>query len=318
MIRPLGRSRTRQRAHQSQLLSSILRSSEDAVVATDLNGAITTWSPGAERLYGYSAEEMIGGPIDVLLPPHRGDEDVSILATVFTRKHRIARVETERIAKNGSLVPVALTVSPIRNDEGSVIGLVLISRDLIERKILEAEVEYLHRHDKLTGLYCRREFEHELRRQLPYSRRYGAGGAILLFAVDGLQKVNGDFGRGAGDELLVHVAQLLTDRLRTTDTVARLGADQFAVLLPEVDAASARRVAEDLLGRVRTHPPVVMGRELAITGSIGVARFDNGAAYTVESLIASADSAVDEAARRGGNRVVVEAVEGGSRIALDA
>lgn len=301
--RRAARERDSAARFDSQLLAAIVRSSEDAIISTTLSGEVTSWNAAAERIYGYSAEQRIGKSIDVWLPAHRKDEDVAILAELFTRDERIARIETERIASDGSLVPVSLTISPIRDEDAGLVGLSLISRDVIERKILEAEVEYLHRHDKLTGLYGRREFEHELRRQLPYSRRYGPGGAVVLLDVDDLRSVNTGLGRKAGDQLLVHLARLLTDRLRTTDTVARLTGDQFAVLLPEVEEQSARKVADDLLERIASHPARLGGRSRRVTCSIGISRFDNGAVYTVEGLLAAAERAVEEAKRRGGSCV---------------
>lgn len=319
MIRRLRRTRERDSARfESQLLAAIVRSSDDAIISTTLSGEVMTWNAAAERIYGYSAEERIGKSIDVLLPAHRMGEDVAILAELFTRDERIAHVETERIAKNGCLVPVALTVSPIRDEDGGLVGLSLISRDVIERKVLEAEVEYLHRHDELTGLFCQRGFEHELGRQLPYSRRHGSGGAMLLLDIDDLQSVKADLGRRAGDQLLVHLARLLTDRMRTTDTVARLTGDQFAILLPEVDAQGARTVADALLERIASHPAHIGGHSRRVTGSIGIARFHNGAAYTVEGLIDAAEGAVEEAKRRGGNCVVVADATSDAGVSLDS
>jgi diguanylate cyclase (GGDEF)-like protein/PAS domain S-box-containing protein len=289
----------------SRLLASIARSSDDAIVGTTLSGTVTSWSHAAERIYGYSSEEMIGRQIDRLVPPHREGENVAILAEVFSSRERVARVETERLAKDGSLIPVALTTSPIRDESGTLVGLSSISRDVTERKALEAEIDYLHRRDELTGLYSRREFEHELRRQLPGTRRYGSGGAILVLDLDDLAWINVSLGRHARDELLVHVARLLTDRLRAIDTVARLTADRFGVLLPEADEEGARTVARDLLDRVRSRPARLAGRKRRITCSIGIARFDNTHVHTVGRLIATADLAVEDAKRQGGNRAVL-------------
>jgi diguanylate cyclase (GGDEF)-like protein/PAS domain S-box-containing protein len=289
----------------SRVLASVARSSDDAIVSTSLSGTVTSWSHAAEQIYGYKAEEMIGRRIDLLVPPHREGENVAILAEVFSHGERVARVETERLAKNGSLIPVSLTTSPIRDETGKLVGLSSISRDVTERKALEAEIDYLHRHDELTGLYSLREFEHELRRQLPSTRRYGSGGAVLVLDLDDLQWINASLGRHAGDELLVHVARLLTDRLRATDTIARLTGDQFGVLLPEADEEGARTVARDLLDRVRSRPAKLAGQKRRITCSIGIARFDNAHTHTVGRLIATADLAVEDAKRQGGNRAVL-------------
>src|SRR6266511_2098657 len=307
LIYAAARDVTEQRKTQdaSRRLAATVRSSDDAIISTTLTGTVMSWNPAADRIFGYSPEEMIGKSVDALVPEYRKGEDVGILAEVFTRKERIAQLETERIAKDGSLVPVSLTISPIRDESGKLIGMSTIAHDVTERKVLEAEVDYMHRHDELTGLFSMREFEHELGRQLPYSRRYGSGGAVLVLDLDDLQWINASLGRHAGDKLLVHVARLLTDRLRTSDTIARLTGDQFGVLLPEADEASANKVADDLLERVRSRPAPLDTEPRRITCSVGIARFDNERAHTVQGLIAVADSAVEEAKRQGGDRVVM-------------
>jgi diguanylate cyclase (GGDEF)-like protein/PAS domain S-box-containing protein len=287
-----------------RLLSAVLDTSCDAIVATTPAGIVTSWNRAAERIFGYAPHEIVGSPADVLVPAHRAGETLTVLAQVFA-DGREARVETERVAKDGSLVPVRLTLAPIEDDAGGLVGLCAISTDLTERKGLEGEIDYLSRHDRLTGLYSRREFEHALRRQLPYSRRYGSGGAVVLLGVDGLSLVNLNFSRSAGNEMLVHIGRLLIDRLRATDTIARFGGDNFAVLLPEADEQDAYKVADDLLERVRTHPAVLDGRPRWITCSAGIACFDNALAPSAEQLIAIAETALRAAKRSGRDRAVV-------------
>jgi len=303
-LRQGARKPSRTESFDSRHLAAIVRSSEDAIVTTTLSGEVSSWSPGAELIFGYRADELIGKPIDVLIPHHREGEEVALMADLFMSRDGVARTETERIARDGSLVPIALTITAIRDEEGGAVGLSLIARDVIERKVLEVEADYLHRYDQLTGLYTRREFEHLLRRQLPYSRRYGCGGAVLLLDVDGVANRNADLRRGDGGELLTHVARLLTNRLRTTDTVGRLGADRFAVLLPEATEGDARTVADDLVARLATHLAPIAGRRRPVSCNIGVACFDNGAPASADELISTADSAVRFAKLAGGDRVV--------------
>jgi diguanylate cyclase (GGDEF)-like protein/PAS domain S-box-containing protein len=291
-------------APEAALLAAIADSSDDAIVATTLSGIVARWSPAAERIYGYEAEEMVGRPIDVLVPPHRRGEGLTVLARLFASERGMARLETERLGKDGALVAVALTVATIEDDEGEPLGLAVISRDLTERKALEAQIDHMSRYDPLTGLYSRREFEHVVRRQLPYSRRYGSGGALLMLAVDRLELVTASRGHDARDRVLVHVARMLTDRLRATDTAARFG-DRFAVLLPEAFENDARTVAEHLLERVRTRPALLDDEKRWVTCSAGIACFGNHTAPTAEELIDTADLALDEARGWGRDRFVL-------------
>jgi PAS domain S-box-containing protein len=114
-------------------LASIVESSDDAIVSKDLNGVINSWNAGARRLFGYTAEEVIGEPIYMLIPPERRDEEPGILERI-RRGERIDHYETIRRRKDGSLVDISLTVSPLKNDDGRIIGASKIARDISDRK----------------------------------------------------------------------------------------------------------------------------------------------------------------------------------------
>jgi PAS domain S-box-containing protein len=111
-----------------QQLASIVESSDDAIVSKDLDGVIITWNRGAERLFGYKAEEVIGKSVTILIPPDRHDEEPRILEQV-RRGERIDHYETVRRRRDGSLVEISLTVSPVSDAEGKIIGASKIARD---------------------------------------------------------------------------------------------------------------------------------------------------------------------------------------------
>jgi PAS domain S-box-containing protein len=113
--------------------SAIVESSDDAIVSKDLNGTISTWNAAAERLFGYTAEEIIGKPVTILIPPDRCDEEVEILARL-RRGERVDHYETVRRRKDGSLVEISLSVSPIKDADGRVIGASKIARNITERR----------------------------------------------------------------------------------------------------------------------------------------------------------------------------------------
>jgi PAS domain S-box-containing protein len=121
-------------------LAAIVESTDDAIISKDLNGVITSWNPGAEKLYGYKAEEMIGQPVNILIPIERPDEEPAILAKL-RRGERIDHYETVRVAKDGRPINVSLTVSPIKNAAGKVIGASKIARDVSEQKRAQKEME---------------------------------------------------------------------------------------------------------------------------------------------------------------------------------
>ena len=126
------------------LLASIVESSDDAIVSKDLNGIVTSWNAAAERLFGYSAEEMVGRPIALLAPPERAGE-MPVILNRLRAGERIEHYETQRCRKDGSLVDISLTVSPIRDHTGRVIGASKIARNITEQVELRRRLDLLHR-----------------------------------------------------------------------------------------------------------------------------------------------------------------------------
>jgi PAS domain S-box-containing protein len=121
----------------NRVLAAVVDSSDDAILSKDLNGVIATFNRGAERLFGYKAEEVVGRPITILIPPDRQHEEPDILARI-RRGERVEHYETVRRRKDGTLVDISLTVSPVRDDQGKIIGASKIARDITERKLSEA------------------------------------------------------------------------------------------------------------------------------------------------------------------------------------
>src|SRR5882724_11915874 len=121
-------------------LAAIVESSDDAIISKSLDGIITSWNAGAERLFGYTAEEAIGQPVTMLIPPDRADEERDILKRV-RHGERIDHYETVRRRKDGSRLHISLTVSPILNSQGKIIGASKIARDISDRKRMEAELQ---------------------------------------------------------------------------------------------------------------------------------------------------------------------------------
>src|SRR5262245_11786888 len=118
-------------------LASIVESSDDAIIGQSLDGTITSWNRGAERLFGYTAEEAVGKPITILIPPDRHDEERSILGRIG-RGERVEHYETVRMRKGGSSIVLSLTISAIKDVEGRIVGASIIARDITEQKSAEA------------------------------------------------------------------------------------------------------------------------------------------------------------------------------------
>jgi PAS domain S-box-containing protein len=136
-------------------LAAIVESSDDAIVSKSLSGVITTWNKGAERLFGYTADEAIGHPITIVIPPDRLDEEPAILARIQAGE-RVNHFETIRRRKDGTLVDISLTILPIRDDNGKIIGASKIARDISERKRTAEHQELLLRemHHRVKNLFA--------------------------------------------------------------------------------------------------------------------------------------------------------------------
>jgi PAS domain S-box-containing protein len=119
-------------------LAAIVQGSDDAIISETLDGLITSWNPGAERVFGYTADEAIGRPITLIVPPERRDEQTAVLGRI-RRGEAVAHFETERLAKDGRRIPVSLTMSPVRDARDRIVGASKILRDVSERRRLEAE-----------------------------------------------------------------------------------------------------------------------------------------------------------------------------------
>lgn len=126
----------------AQRLAAIVEFSDDAIISKDLSGNIASWNSGAERIFGYRAEEVIGKSVTILIPPDRVDEELDILARIRAGE-RIKHYETVRRRKDGTLVDISLTVSPVRNAQGIIVGASKIARDVSERKKMEKQRELL-------------------------------------------------------------------------------------------------------------------------------------------------------------------------------
>jgi diguanylate cyclase (GGDEF)-like protein/PAS domain S-box-containing protein len=286
-----------------EFLGYVVDSSQDAILTKTPDGTITSWNRAAERLYGYSAEEAIGASVKMLEPPNRAGEHEQMTRAVFMGEP-VERVETERVRKDGAVINVAISISPVRDANNTIISAAVLARDITERVGYENQLRHLADHDQLTGLFNRRRFDEELRRELARATRSGAEGTLVVIDIDDFKAINDSHGHAAGDAALGHVAGVLRGRLRSTDVIARLGGDELGALLPDTGPAEAQTAAEGLRQALHAAHPTFGGKPLRITASIGVAAF-RGGDTTADELLIHADLAMYAAKTTGRDRVVV-------------
>ncbi len=289
-------------------LAAIFASSDDAIIASTPAGKITSWSPGATKLYGYQSGEALGRQVAIVIPRDCAAAHEQAAARVIAGE-TVEHFETSHRAKDGSRIEVSLGISPVLDADGSLVAISTIARDIADRKRFEAQLKHLADHDPLTGLPNRRRFEDELDKRVAEVRRYGGGGAVLMLDLDNFKYVNDALGHRAGDDLLRGVAALLRMRVRESDMLSRLGGDEFAVFLPRADEAAASEVATDLLAGLREHVIPMDGRPIGVTASIGIACVTEDT-VSAEELLAAADRAMYGAKDTGRDRAItVEAAE---------
>jgi diguanylate cyclase (GGDEF)-like protein/PAS domain S-box-containing protein len=288
-------------------LASIVESSEDAVIASTPTGMVTSWNPGATRLYGYSREEMLGREMKALAPFEQIDAEEARRDRLLAGGD-VESYETRRRRKDGSLVDVSVSLSPVLDGDGSIVAVSTIDRDITERKRFEQRLRRLAERDHLTGLPNRRVFEEELELRVLDAKSRGSVGAVLMLDLDNFKYVNDAFGHAAGDDLLRSVARALKARIRRDDVLARFGGDEFAILVPSADQAAASVVGAAVLGALRDHVVPIEGRAITLTASIGIACYDAGVAVEDGGeVLASADRAMYVAKEGGRDRIATAA-----------
>ena len=284
-------------------LDAVLRSVPDAILTVDSRGAIDYVNPAGERLFGYPSDQLLGRSFAALLAEPYKEEYAGYL-----RQHAqgdtvaILGMDREVIGRRGDGPNFAmeLSLTDLRPMEQRM--LVAVARDIRERKRTEAELRRAADTDPVTGLLNRQAFERELTRHVEYATRYGSGGSVLLFDIDNFKYVAETLGTEAGDELLLTLAGLIRSRLRRTDLMARLGADEIGLLVHGVGRARARTLAEELLELVREHAFAAEKQSIRITLSAGVSTLEERP-ITGKELLTEAEVAMYSAKEAGRDRV---------------
>ena len=263
-------------------------------------GRLQQANPMLAELLGACAEDLGGVPLSSLTHPEDHAEIHARLAELAAGD--VGQIEFEKrfMHRSGHPVWTLISAAPLPAAAGRPTVAVAHVMDISDRKRFEGQLQHLADHDALTGLFNRRRFGEELERARLHAKRFGEGGAVLFLDLDGFKFVNDTLGHAAGDELIGRVAGLLAANVRETDTLARVGGDEFAVLLARCDEAAAILVAEKLLATLRRDATTVRGdRGVRISSSIGIALFGGGDEITADELVVEADIAMYDAKEAG-------------------
>ncbi len=288
---------------KEEWLSTIIQGIADGVIATDAHGVITFMNPVAQVLTGWKSAEGSSRRIEDVIQLIDGDKEEPV---AFSPHEIIEHGGFPHAVPNLWIVgpkrktPVEIKASIIRDENGVASGLVILLRDITERRQHEEELRRLAIHDPLTQLPNRILFYDRLKLALSHAKRYEHKLAILMLDLDHFKKINDNYGHFAGDYILKSIGERLLSAVRSSDTVARFGGDEFVLLLPEIRAESdAVQIAERILETVQA-PLTVNQIPLFITVSIGIAVFPEDG-QDAESLTINADLALYAAKDRGRN-----------------
>ncbi|WP_447650057.1 diguanylate cyclase [Pseudomonas abietaniphila] len=306
------------RSAHGQLRNVLDAATQVAIIATDLEGVITTFNIGAEKMLGYSSAEVCGAlTLRQLHLPAELAEHVSELTQRYGRSIKageamlVEAVEEHGhqahdwtfVRQDGSHLRVNMQVSPVLDEQDQWIGYLAVCLDITERKRVEEELRTMSVTDALTGVYNRRYFQERLQAELLRVERHSGVFAVVMLDIDHFKCINDQLGHAVGDHVLQAICARLCHRLRRSDVFCRLGGEEFMVLCPDTDGDQAYALAAELWAALRAEPVDGVGR---VTASFGIASWRKGEGG--DALLLRADSGVYAAKLAGRDRIEPELV----------
>ena len=285
-------------------LRGITDSAQDAIIMLDSKGLIHFWNPAAERMFGYSSEEVRNREMHELVVPEAQREAARKGMRAFLEQEEVGSgswlQEVEAVRRSGAVFPVEVSIAPVHfQGQWFLVGNV---RDVSERREYERQLRELANRDGLTKVLNRRHFmdlaEHEVLR----SERYREPLSLLMLDLDYFKEVNDTYGHQVGDIVLKELADILGGSLRKSDILGRVGGEEFAVLLPNTSGAQGAQVGEKLRGKVEQAQFDASCNKLRCKLSIGVAGIE-AVEYDLNRLLEGADKALYRAKQMGRNRI---------------
>jgi len=270
----------------------------DHIWTMDLSLHFIYSSPAVLKILGYTVEELMAKTFDQFFTPESFVKTKKVLMEELeidndpsTDPNRIHTLQSEHYHKNGQLVWLESTLTFIRDAEMRPVGIFGVSRNITERKKAEEQIQHLATHDLLTDLPSLRLAKDRVSAAINMARRYKKAAAVMFIDLDGFKAVNDTLGHDAGDYILKQVALRLLSCVRETDTVARVGGDEFLIIASEINSPeNAAQIARKVIQLVSQ--PVIFKEQQAVVGtSIGIALFpDHG--ENMDQLIKLADEAM--------------------------
>ena len=255
--------------------SAIVQNAKDVVIVTE---ASPIDAPGPKIVYvndaftettGYSAEEVIGKTPRIFQKEGTDKEELSKIREALEKKEPV-RVTLRNFSKTGKEYWVDISILPLRDTEGKVTHFASIQRDITEYKKLEQDLQILCRTDPLTTAANRRAFNEILSQEFSRFKRSQKEYALIMIDLDHFKSINDQHGHSVGDQVLIEVTERCKDNIRVHDILARLGGEEFCILLPYTETKQAQKVAERLRAKIEIKPIIVDGLRVKVTISVGI------------------------------------------------
>ena len=302
-------------AHLAEFTDSVFQNAPFSIIATDIAGMITAMNGEAEKLTGYRREELVGKASLTLLHDEREllGRAVPIDPAATLEKcgfevltARAANGEMEErewtlVRRDGVRTPINLAMRAVTTESGEISGFVSIAFDITDRRQMMEYVTHLATHDQLTGLAGRALLQDKTVQTVELARRYGTKVAVFVIDLDQFKRINDSLGHSAGDLILVEAAQRLSRSVRSTDVVARVGGDEFVVVMPDItNVEDVEQCAANLVAKLA--PEISIEEHLVhVTASVGVCIYPDFAS-DAKHLLKRADSAMYAAKENGRNQ----------------
>jgi len=283
-------------------LQAIIQNAMDGIITTDESGNILALNPAAEQIFGYTMQEVLGKNLTILMPePYKSEHDSYLKRYRETGIAKIIGVRAREVValrKSGEQFPMELSASEMMlGGQRYFIGIV---RDIAERKRAEEKIAHLAHYDYLTNLPNRAYFLDSLDHCVLLAKRNNYKMAVLFLDLDGFKKINDSLGHDAGDQLLREASKRLKDTIRASDTVARVGGDEFILLLNEIGSIENSGLMAEKIIAALSEPFELQGQKCNVGGSIGISVYPDDASAP-DTLIKHADNAMYLAKQSGKN-----------------
>ncbi len=290
------------RAHERLLLAgSVFDHAQEAIMVTDPNGVMIEVNDAFTRITGFNREEVLGQHTRMLGSGRQGKVFYTDMWHTLVRTGEWTGEIWNR-RKSGEVYAEMLTISAVREADGTVLRYVALFSDISQQKEHELKLERIAHFDALTGLPNRVLLSDRLLQVLATTRRRGRHLALVFLDLDGFKTVNDTHGHSVGDQLLIALAQRMTQSLREGDTLARLGGDEFVAVLQDLGAHEDCMPVLERLRAAAAQPVLIDGKSVQVSASLGVTFYPQQGEIDADQLMRQADQAMYQAKLSGKNR----------------